>query len=156
MQAMFKSLNNILQEPTRDPDVWPAPAPKDPQVSHWISVSMCLNMQQLPTVVSLFHFRCGILQRILLKQTLVGLVGESAPSGGRGKAPGDMRRLRSKPGTFAAFIIPVGTIFFCSSDSGPARGGAGRNVKGGDLPNRWNNQPTASLFDCLKACASQS
>ena len=100
---MFKCLNNNLQEPTRDPDVWPAPAPKDPQVSHWISVSMCLNMQQLPTVVSLFHFRCGILQRILLKQTLVGLVGEFVPSGGRGKAPGDMRCLRSKPGTFAAF-----------------------------------------------------
>ena len=26
-------LRNPLQEPTRDPDVWPAPAPKDPQVS---------------------------------------------------------------------------------------------------------------------------
>ena len=143
---MFKSLNNILQEPTRDPDVWPAPAPKDPQVSHWISVVICLNMQQLPTVVSLFHFRCGILQRTLLKQTLVGLVGESAPSGGRGKAPGkSWVKTRDS-----------GTIFVCSSDSGPARGGAGRNVKGGDLPNRWNNQPTASLFDCLKACASQS
>ena len=29
--------DNVLQEPTRDPDVWPAPAPKDPQVSHELS-----------------------------------------------------------------------------------------------------------------------
>ena len=30
--------------------------------------------------------------------------------------------------------------FHCSSDSGAARGGAGRNVKGGDLPNRWKQR----------------
>ena len=28
-----KIIEHVLQEPTRDPDVWPAPAPKDPQVS---------------------------------------------------------------------------------------------------------------------------
>ena len=117
------------------------------------SLDFSCNVSQYATVTNCSFFvslfRCGILQRTLLKQTLVGLVGESVPSGGRGKAPGKSWIETRDSGT-------IGTIFFCSSDSGPARGGAGRNVKGGDLPNRWNNQPTASLFDCLKACASQS
>ena len=45
---------------------------------------------------SMSHLRCGILQRILPKQTLVGLVVESVLSGDREKAPGDTRRSELK------------------------------------------------------------
>jgi len=72
-----------FEEPTRDPDVWPAPAPKDPQV--W----------DPPT--------------------------HSAQADSRGSGGG---------------VRPVRGPRKSTSDSGPARGGAGRNVKGGDLPNR--------------------
>ena len=68
---------------------------------------MCLQFNAIyATNMSMFHWhlRCGILQRILPKQTLVGRVAESALSGGHGKAPGDVRSLRWEPKEQTKFL----------------------------------------------------
>ena len=144
--------DNVLQEPTRDPDVWPAPAPKDPQVSHELSSVWPSRSRFWPIHGKCPRFIC-ILQGMGSSYTfcssrLSWLWWCSSCKGAaeehQVKNLGSIRSIWF--GVFHHFFIDwlcfVWTIalvakFFCSSDSGPARGGGGRNVKGGDLPNRW-------------------